>query len=189
MRRPNPDRRRPTASAYPSQCPAQFLEHADYFVGSPTCFADAALESRMRAATQRRAGCGASARCGIWLPAGALWGALDIQKMAARGSLKGLTVTMKKHPASFKVLGEVAERLERAVSSGAKGDVVLYEGPVRALCALAPNNVNTMACAALAATNLGFDGTTARLIINDELEVRGTGGDGGGGGEGHAHRR
>ena len=30
-------------------------------------------------------------------------------------------------------------------------------GPVRELCPLAPNNVNTMAAAALAAHNLGFD--------------------------------
>jgi hypothetical protein len=31
----------------------------------------------------------------------------------------------------------------------------LYEGPVRALAGLAPNNVNTMACAALAAPSIG----------------------------------
>lgn len=41
---------------------------------------------------------------------------------------------------------------------GAKGDIVVYDGPVRALCPLAPNNVNTMACAAIAGHTLGFDG-------------------------------
>ena len=32
-----------------------------------------------------------------------------------------------------------------------------FTGPVRNLCPLAPNNVNTMAAAAIAAHNLGFD--------------------------------
>ena len=47
-----------------------------------------------------------------------------------------------------------------------EGECVLYEGPVRALCPLAPNNVNTMACAAIAANTpeLGFDGVVGRLI-------------------------
>lgn len=37
-------------------------------------------------------------------------------------------------------------------------------GPVRQLCALAPNNVNTMAGAAVAAHTLGFDKVKALLI-------------------------
>lgn len=37
------------------------------------------------------------------------------------------------------------------------GEVVLYEGSVRELCPMAPNNVNTMAAAAIAGHNLGFD--------------------------------
>jgi aspartate dehydrogenase len=35
---------------------------------------------------------------------------------------------------------------------------------VRELCPLAPNNVNTMAAAAVAASNLGFDKTIGCLI-------------------------
>ena len=42
--------------------------------------------------------------------------------------------------------------------------VELYRGPVRELCPLAPNNVNTMAAAAVAATNLGFDRTIGHLV-------------------------
>ena len=53
------------------------------------------------------------------------------------------------------VLHYMQEKLE-AYTEGA---VVLYEGPVRDLCPMAPNNVNTMACAALAGHNLGFDGS------------------------------
>ena len=41
--------------------------------------------------------------------------------------------------------------------------VELYRGPVRELCPLAPNNVNTMAAAAVAAANLGFDNTIGVL--------------------------
>jgi len=37
-------------------------------------------------------------------------------------------------------------------------------GAVRELCHLAPNNVNTMAAAALAAHNLGFDNVSGCLI-------------------------
>jgi predicted dinucleotide-utilizing enzyme len=44
--------------------------------------------------------------------------------------------------------------------------VTLYDGPVRQLCPLAPNNVNTMAAAAVAAHNLGLDGTRARLVAD-----------------------
>ena len=34
---------------------------------------------------------------------GALWGASDIQKMADRQTIGGLTITMKKEPSSLKV--------------------------------------------------------------------------------------
>ena len=51
--------------------------------------------------------------------------------------LKGLSITMSKHPSSFKLadggidLAEVSE------------PTVVHEGSVRHLCPLAPNNVNT----------------------------------------------
>ena len=44
-------------------------------------------------------------------------------------------------------------------------------GPVRGLCPLAPNNVNTMAAAALAAPNLGFDGVRGCLVSDPRLVV------------------
>ena len=46
--------------------------------------------------------------------------------------------------------------------------VTLYEGPVRPLCSLAPNNVNTMAAAAMAAHNLGLDRVVGRLVADPE---------------------
>ena len=39
-------------------------------------------------------------------------------------------------------------------------------GPVRQLCPLAPANVNTMACAAIAASNLGFDNVEGCLVAD-----------------------
>ena len=70
----------------------------------------------------------------------------------------------------MKVLGSVKEAVEAVLASGAAGEHVVYEGPVRGLCPLAPNNVNTMACAAMAAgPELGFDGTNARLIVDKDL--------------------
>lgn len=49
------------------------------------------------------------------MPCGALWGAADIARMADRGSLRGLTITMKKHPDSLKVVGELVPRVQAAV--------------------------------------------------------------------------
>jgi predicted dinucleotide-utilizing enzyme len=107
---------------------------------------------------------------GLFVPSGALWGAQDIRKMAQNGSLKGLSVTMKKHPSAFRV----AECLDKIVKANweTPGETVLYDGPLRPLCALAPNNVNTMACAALASgTALGFDRVHARLVSDPSLEA------------------
>jgi hypothetical protein len=42
-------------------------------------------------------------------------------------------------------------------------------GPVRALCPLAPHNVNTMAAAAIAAHNLGFDKVQGQLVSDPSL--------------------
>ena len=58
---------------------------------------------------------------------------------------------MKKHP---RASGSPTPRSTRGAAAEAEGssagEVLLYDGPVRGLCPLAPSNVNTMACAALA---------------------------------------
>ena len=69
---------------------------------------------------------------------------------------------MKKHPDAFKLNGELA-----TINSGVKEEpVTLYEGPVRKLCPQAPNNVNTMAAASIAATSLGLDNVVGRLVAD-----------------------
>ena len=139
---------------------------ADFVVGSPTALADDVLFAALRQASASPGG------GGLYVPAGALWGATDIARMSARGSLSSLTVTMAKHPASLKLGGELGVRLAAWVAGGSVGNLVLYDGPVRALCPLAPNNVNTMAAAALAAhDSLGFDGVVARLIADASLDA------------------
>lgn len=73
-----------------------------------------------------------------------------------------------KHPSSFRVLGRLADLQKHALDQN--NPVVLYEGPVKHLCPLAPNNVNTMAGAAIAAHNLGFDNVNAKLIADPALK-------------------
>ncbi|XP_074786148.1 aspartate dehydrogenase domain-containing protein [Athene noctua] len=136
------------------------LAHADFMLGSPTALADPETERRLR---------GAAARGGhtLYVPRGALWGCEDIQRMDEAGTLAALKVTMTKAPQSFRLEGWLQERLAVAVAAG--GRAVLYEGPLRPLCPLAPNNVNTMAAAAVAAPHLGFDGVCACLVADPSV--------------------
>ncbi|KAK6184979.1 hypothetical protein SNE40_007314 [Patella caerulea] len=146
--------------AHPSithQYGTEFLKHADFMMGSPTALADKELESKLRTAATSR---------GLYLPSGAFWGGEDVRKMADLGTLKALCVTMKKHPSSLRLNGDLRARNEAVVGDNA---VELYNGPVRQLCPLAPNNVNTMALAALAAHNLGFDGVQCKLVADPKL--------------------
>uniref|UniRef100_A0A0M3K393 Aspartate dehydrogenase domain-containing protein n=1 Tax=Anisakis simplex TaxID=6269 RepID=A0A0M3K393_ANISI len=180
------------------------LKYADFFVGSSTALADAALYETLKHAVQvnkRR----------LFIPSGSFWGADDIQKMANLGTIKGLTITMIKHPSSLRLEGPLQELNEKAKLSDSA--VVLYDGslclqklhryatesfpisvcklvhnwdistvsvlleiksilfswPVRALCSLAPNNVNVMASASIAAHTLGFDLVRAKLISDPSL--------------------
>lgn len=133
-----------------------FVSVADYMVGSPTAFANQDVEDQLRKAALEH---------GVYIPSGAFWGGEDIKKMADRGTLQALTVTMKKHPSCFKVHGIVKQRNDSITNES----VVLYDGSVRELCPLAPNNVNTMAAAAMAAHNLGFDKVKGCLVSDPGL--------------------
>jgi len=73
-------------------------------------------------------------------------------------------VTMKKHPESFKLESPLKELNDKVTA-----ETVLYDGPVRGLCPLAPNNVNTMAAAAIAAECLGFDGVQGSIVSDPNL--------------------
>lgn len=142
-----------------------FLATADYMPASITAFANVDVERELLAEADRPTG------HGIYLPRGALWGAEDIKRMSENGSLHALTVTMKKAPHHLKLVGTLQEALDGVLAKGdAAGETVLYEGSVRGLCPLAPNNVNTMAAAALAARHLGLDQVTGRLVADPSLD-------------------
>lgn len=135
---------------------SSFLEAADYMIGSPTALADEKTEHNLKQAASQH---------GLYVPSGALWGGEDIRRMANRGSLQALKVTMKKPPESLKLEEPLKSKNDEVKDS----PVVLYDGPVRGLCPLAPNNVNTMAAAAIAAHNLGFDKTQGSIVADPSL--------------------
>lgn len=125
---------------------AHFLRGADLMVGSPTALArPGVLESLTGKA--------------LYVPRGALPGLEEVQRLVARGTLAEARITMRKHPRSLKV----------ADYTPSGGIDVVYDGPLRPLCARAPNNVNTMAVLALA-SGLGFDGVHATLVADPSLE-------------------
>ncbi|XP_039573609.1 putative L-aspartate dehydrogenase isoform X1 [Passer montanus] len=129
-------------------------------LGSPTALADAVTEGRLRAAAARGGHT-------LYVPRGALWGCEDIARMDSAGTLQALKVTMTKAPGSFRAQGWLSPRVAAAVASGTRA--VLYQGPLRPLCPLVPNNVNSMAAAAVAAPRLGFDGVTACLVADPSV--------------------
>ena len=147
---------------------ADWLRHCDYMIGSPSGMASKGMEQMIAAANSN------SGNHGLYIPSGALWGAADIQKMADRNTLASLSISMAFHPSSLKrVFGDLAINMKKHVKSDdtTNGPITVYSGPVRALCPMAPNNVNTMAAAALAAHTLGFDKTHGELIVDSSLDA------------------
>lgn len=140
---------------------ASFMAHAHVFLGSPTACANQSTFNVLKDGSLKRA---------LFVPSGALWGAADIAKMGRAGTLTRLSITMKKHPSSLLLEGgEPKALLEEAESKGTQGETLLYSGPLRQLALVAPNNVNTMAAAAIASGSLGFDGVAAILICDPSL--------------------
>lgn len=93
---------------------------SDFFVGSPTAMADVAVEKEMRNAAVENGRA-------LYIPSGALWGAADIQGLANRGLLHALTITMKKHPASFRLPHAETDSKRAAAEKVADAEVVLYD--------------------------------------------------------------
>jgi len=145
----------------------KILDVCDLFIGSPTSLARASLEAALRNKIRQSGHV-------IYIGTGAFWGAEDIAKMNERNTLRSLSITMKKHPDSYKLNEPLHSKLidERRKLGDQQGEIVIYSGPVRDLCQLAPNNVNTMAVGAILASNLGFDGVQGRLIADASLDDR-----------------
>lgn len=140
-----------------SQYAPQILQHADYMVGSPGALANKQFEATLKQSVTNHT---------LYIPCGALWGSEDIRKMADCQTLEKLSITMSLHPEGFRLPpGELYEKNQQVNER-----TVLYHGPVRQVCQLAPNNVNTMAAAAIAGHTLGFDGTIGTLISDPSLD-------------------
>ena len=136
----------------------RFLSRVDYMAGSPTAFADPGIESSMMAAANQANG------HGLYVPRGALPGLDEVLRMAERGQLAEAEIVMRKHPESIHFQGSLDPPLSETISKQE-----LYSGPLRKLCPLAPNNVNTMAVLAMA-SRLGFDKVQATLVADPGLQ-------------------
>ena len=101
---------------------------------------------------------------GLYIPRGALPGLNEVLRMVAKGKLGAAEICMQKHPSSLKYGRELNPPLSETTA-----ERTIYDGPLRELCSLAPNNVNTMAVLALA-SQLGFDSVRARLVADPSLQ-------------------
>ena len=137
---------------------AHFLSHCDYLAGSPTAFAKSGVEERMREAANNAQG------HGLYIPRGALPGLNEVLRMVKARKLGAAEICMQKHPSSLKYGKKLNPPLHETTA-----ERTIYDGPLRELCALAPNNVNTMAVLALA-SQLGFDQVRAKLVADPSLE-------------------
>ncbi|KAL0993508.1 hypothetical protein UPYG_G00108930 [Umbra pygmaea] len=135
----------------------QFLSKAHFLVGSPSALSDPHLNQQLRQAAEHHGKT-------LYVPSGALWGGQDIQRLNDSGALKALFIRMSKHPSCFRLTGDVLSDW-----SENEGRRVLFSGSVAELCPVAPNNVNTMAAAAIAAVSLGFAGVQGEIVSDTAL--------------------
>jgi predicted dinucleotide-utilizing enzyme len=138
---------------------AVILNHSDLMITSLTALAESKTYNRLKELALQR-------KNSIYIPSGAGWGFQDIKKMADLQTLTGLSVSMKFHYDALKLNEPLRSILSHYVDSDDNKDQVIFQGSVRDLAMLAPNNVNTMCGLALAGHNIGFDLTQATLIAS-----------------------
>jgi len=143
-------------------CGGLFLENADLYVASITALADINTENILRKKANKN---------GVYLPSGAAWGIHDVQKMNELGTLRGLHVTMRFNADALRLQEPLKSRLQTYIQSDIQEELILYKGNIRDLAALAPNNVNTMTCLALAGSDLGLDSAQGCLIAQKEHDA------------------
>lgn len=145
----------------------QILDVCDLFIGSPTALAYAPLEAKLRKKSLESGQV-------IYVASGPFWGADDICKMNERDIIRSLTVTIKKHPDSYKLNEPLKSKLayEHQTRGDRPGEMIIYSGPARELCRLAPNSVNPVAIGAICCEHLGFDHVQGCLIADSTLTDR-----------------
>ncbi len=143
------------------------LSKANLFVASVTAMANHQTENMLKACLNQP-----NHKHSIFLPAGAAWGIHDIKKMAQLNTLDNLHITMQFNADALKLKGHLTQILINYKNDEQQIEpLVLYEGNVRELAALAPNNVNTMTCLALAANTIGLDKTQGKLIAQKNSDA------------------
>lgn len=146
---------------------AALLQKADLFIASVTAMANKQTELALNDLINKE-----ETKNSIYLPAGAAWGIHDIQKMAQLNTIEDLQVTMKFNADALKLNEPLNEKLAAYVNDASNTEeLILYKGDVRTLAKLAPNNVNTMTCLALAAHTIGLDKTQACLIAQKQSDA------------------
>ena len=138
----------------------RILSHASFYITSLTALAD----DNLRAALVQKS---EDAGNDIIIPTGAGWGFEDIRRLSDRGMLRRMQIAMKFHVDALRVQGSVKEALDNYVSSDDVADKVLYEGSLRYLTTMAPNNVNTM-CGLALAGRMNFDALSCQLIASKQ---------------------
>ena len=141
---------------------AMFLEHCDFLPTSLTAFADPKTEIILATLAKKN-----NNNHGLYIPTGAAWGIADIQKMNELGTLKTLNVSMSFHADALKLKAALQAKLIEYLNDDKNEEaLLLIEDSVRNLAFLAPNNVNTMCCLALAANSIGFDNAMGKLYAH-----------------------
>lgn len=139
------------------------LRKTNLFVSSPTAFANAAFRQKVEAEL-------AAGQYTCYIPLGASVGLWDVIRLDQGGQLEALSVIMKKHPDSFKIKAPlVLEKMTTALEG--TGAIEIAKGTIAEMNEIAPQNTNTMAIYAMAASALGFDHCQGILLADRALEA------------------
>lgn len=139
----------------------KILQRTSLFISSPTALADQDFREKIIAAMKMGQG-----QC--YLPLGASVGVWDVIRLDQNQQIKSLSVSMAKHPDSFKIKeAPLVEKLEHARQHSGSFDIMVDE--IAAINRIAPQNTNTMAIYALAAAELGFSACKGRIIADRDL--------------------
>lgn len=144
------------------QYAGKILGKSDFFVSSPTAFADNDFLTEIQGQL-------AGSKTNCYLGLGASLGVWDIIRLDRNQQVKSLEIEMKKHPDSFKLPGQ-EEQDKQQLSRERDGDILLAAGNVGEINVLAPQNTNTMSIFALAASELGFAECQARITANRNMD-------------------
>lgn len=132
---------------------AAFLTTCDYMPVSTTALLDDALREKLVDLTVQMG-------TRLFLPAGALIGGNELAKRQT--PWKKVRITFRKNPRNIDF-----DNTGPPVETG-NGPVTIFDGPVRAVAARFPRNVNTMVTCALLST--GLDACQGVLIADPELD-------------------